>query len=70
MKIETTSQQFSRLLKKEEEETKRIAKELHHDLTQSLSAINFNLGEAIQQVKGDQIRTGIGNLEGVMLGIQ
>jgi len=70
MKIETTSQKFSRLLKREEEETRRIAKELHHDLTQSLSAINFDLGEAIQQVKGDQIRTGIENLEGVSIGIQ
>lgn len=70
MKIETTRQKFSQLLKREEEETKRIAKELHHDLTQSLSAINFDLGEAIQQVKGDQIRTGIENLEAVMLRIQ
>ncbi len=70
MKIETTSQKFSRLLKREEEETKRIAKELHHDLTQSLSAMNFDLGEAIQQVKGGQIRAGIENLEGVMLEIQ
>ena len=47
MKIETTSQKFSQLLRREEEETKRIAEELHHDLTQSLSAINFSLGEAI-----------------------
>jgi signal transduction histidine kinase len=70
MKIETKSQKFSRLLKREEEETKRIAKELHHDLTQSLSAINFDLGEVVQQVKGDQIRTGIENLEGVRLQIQ
>jgi len=70
MKIETISQKFSRLLKREEEETKRIAKELHHDLTQSLSAMNFDLGEAIQQVKGGQIRAGIENLEGVMLEIQ
>jgi signal transduction histidine kinase len=70
VKIETTSQKFSRLLKREEEETKRIAKELHHDLTQSLSAINFDLGEAIQQVKGDQIHIGIENLEGVRLEIQ
>jgi signal transduction histidine kinase len=70
MKIETTNHNFSRLHKREEEETKRIAKELHHDLTQSLSAINFRLGEAIQQVKGDQIHTGIENLDGVRLEIQ
>lgn len=70
VKIETTNQKFSRLLKREEEETKRVAKELHHDFTQSLSTINFDLEEAIQQVKGDQIRTGIENLEGVRLEIQ
>jgi len=70
MKIETTGQKLSRLLRREEEETKRIAKELHHDLTQSLSAINFNLGEAIQQLKGGQIQIGIETLEGVMLQIQ
>ena len=70
MKIETTSHKFSQLLKREEEETRKIAKELHHDLTQSLSAINLDLGEAIQQVKGDQIRTGIENLDGVRLEIQ
>jgi signal transduction histidine kinase len=56
MKIETASQKFSGFLKREEEETKRIAKELHHDLTQSLSAINFDLGEAIHQIKGGRIR--------------
>jgi len=70
MKIETTKHKFSQLLKREEEETKKIAKELHHDLTQSLSAINFDLGEAIHQVKGDQIHTGIQNLDGVRLEIQ
>jgi signal transduction histidine kinase len=70
MKIEATSHKFSQLLKREEEETKRIAKELHHDLAQSLSAINFGLEEVLQQVKGDQIQTGIENLDGVRLEIQ
>ncbi len=70
MKTEATSQEFSRLLKREEEETKRIAKELHHDLTQSLSGVNFDLGEAIHQIKNDQIRSGVKNLEGVLLQIR
>jgi signal transduction histidine kinase len=70
MIAEPPSKHFSRLLMAEEEEAKRIAKKLHHDLTQSLSAINFDLGEAIRQVKGDQIRPGIENLEGVMVEIQ
>ena len=55
MIAEPTSKHFSRLLMAEEEETKRIARELHHDLAQSLSTINFDLGEAIQQVKDNQI---------------
>ena len=70
MQIETTNHKVSQLLKREEEETKKIAKELHHDLTQSLSVVNFDLGEAIHQVKGDQIQTGIQSLDGVRLEIQ
>ena len=70
MKSETTNQKFSRLLKWEEEETKRIAKELHHDLTQSLSAINFDLGEAIHQIEGNQIKLGIESLKSLSLKIQ
>ena len=65
-----TAKHFSRLLMAEEGEAKRIARELHHDLAQSLSAINVDLGEAIQQVKKNQINAGIENLEGVRLGIQ
>ena len=65
-----TSKHLSRLLMAEEEEAKRIARELHHDLAQSLSTINFDLGEAIEQVKKNQTNAGIENLEGVRLGVQ
>ncbi len=70
MRAETASKKFSRLLMVEEEETKRIAKELHHDLVQSLSTIRFDLGEAIQEIKGNKINVGIENLEAVILKIR
>ena len=65
-----TSKHFSRLLIAEEEETKRIARELHHDLAQSLYTIKSDLGEAIQQVKNNQINAGIESVECVILKIQ
>ena len=65
-----TSKHFSRLLMAEEEETKRIARELHHDLPQSLYTIKSDLGEAIQQVKNNQINAGIESVESVIFKIQ
>ena len=65
-----TSKHFSRLLMAKEEETKRIARELHHDLAQSLYTIKSDLGEAIQQVKNNQINVGIESVECVILKIQ
>jgi signal transduction histidine kinase len=53
-----------------EEETKRIARELHHDLAQSLYTIKSDLGKAIQQVKNNQINPGIESVESVILKIQ
>ena len=58
------------LLMGEEKETKRIARELHHDLPQSLYMIKSDLGEAIQQVKNNQINAGIESVESVILKIQ
>jgi signal transduction histidine kinase len=54
----------------EEEETKRTAEELHHDLAQSLYMIKSDLGEAIQQVKNSQINEGIESVESVIFKIQ
>ena len=70
MRAGTASKKFSRLLMVEKEETKRIAKELHHDLAQSLSTIRLDLGEAIQQIKGNKINVGIENIEAVILKIR
>ncbi len=65
-----TLKHSSRLLMAEEEETKRIARELHHDLPQSLYTIKSDLGEALQQVKDNQINAGIESVESVILKIQ
>ena len=70
MRAETSSKKFSRLLMMEEEETKRIARELDHDLVQSLYTIKSDLGVAIQQVKNNQINAGIESVESVILKIQ
>jgi len=65
-----TSKKFSRLLMAEEEETRRIGNQLHHDLTQSFYMINLDLGAAVQQIKNNQISNGIENVEAVILKIQ
>ena len=65
-----TSKKFSRLLMGEEEEAKRIGKELHHDLAQSLFTIRLDLEEAIQQIKGNKIKVGIENIEALILKIR
>jgi len=56
-------ERFLRLLMLEENETKRVAKELHHDLTQSLEMIKRDLEESIQQIKGNQGKLGVESLE-------
>jgi signal transduction histidine kinase len=70
MRAGTRSKKFSRLLMAEEEETKRLANKLHHDLAQSLYTIKLDLGKAIQQIKDNQINMGIENIESVILKIQ
>jgi signal transduction histidine kinase len=49
-------ERFLRLLMLEENETKRVAKELHHDLTQSLEMIKRDLEQGIQQIKDKQVK--------------
>ena len=61
---------FSKLLMAEEEETKHIASQLHHDLTQSLHMINSALGEAVRKIKNNQISNGIENVETVIPKVQ
>jgi signal transduction histidine kinase len=54
----------------EEKETKRIARELHHDLPNSLSTLKIDLERAIHQIEGNQIKLGIESLESLSLKIQ
>jgi len=63
MTIKGEKERFLRLLVLEENETKRVAKELHHDLTQSLGMIKRDLEESIQQIKDNQIKLGIESLD-------
>jgi signal transduction histidine kinase len=59
----------SQLLLAEEKERKRIARELHDGLGQSLSAIAFNLRSTLERV-GDKVKTGFESLEAIMPIIQ
>ena len=59
----------SQLLLAEEKERKRIARELHDGLGQSLSAIAFNVRSTLERV-GDKVKTGFESLEAIMQIIQ
>ncbi len=55
----------SQLLLAEEKERKRIARELHDSLGQSLSAIAFYVRSTLEKV-GDKVKTGFESLEAIM----
>ena len=55
----------SQLLLAEEQERKRIARELHDGLGQSLNAISMNVRTTLEQV-GDKVKTGFESLEAIM----
>jgi signal transduction histidine kinase len=59
-----------RLLMAEEKETKRIGRQLHHDLPNSLSILKLDLEKAIHQIEGNQIKLGIESLVSLSLKIQ
>jgi signal transduction histidine kinase len=63
MTTEGEKERFLRLLMLEENEAKRIAKELHHDLRQSLEMIKHGLEVGIQQIKDNQVKLGIKSLD-------
>jgi len=60
---------ISQLLLAEEDERKRIAREVHDGLGQSLCAIAFNVKTTLQKV-GDKNKTGLESLEAIMPIIQ
>jgi signal transduction histidine kinase len=55
----------SQLLLAEENERKRIVRELHDGIGQSLSAIAFNVRTILEKV-GDKVKTGFESLEAIM----
>jgi signal transduction histidine kinase len=55
----------SQLLLAEEQERKRIARELHDGLGQSLNAIAVNVRTTLERV-GDKVKTGFESLEAIM----
>lgn len=71
--LETSESQLSnltsQLLVAEENERKRIARELHDGLGQSLCVIAFNVRITLQQI-GDKVKTGFESLEAIMPIIQ
>lgn len=56
----------SLLLSSQEEERKRIARELHDSIGQSLAAIKFNAENVLEEMAQDQSRTGVKALEHIV----
>lgn len=59
-----------RLLNLEETETKRVAKELHHDLAQFLGMVKLDLERGIRQIEDNQVKIGIKSLDTALPKIQ
>jgi len=53
---------FSRILITEEKEAGRIARQLHHDLRQVLCGIESDLENAVRQIEGKDVKTGLESL--------
>jgi signal transduction histidine kinase len=70
MATEAERESFLRLLTAEENETKRIANELHHDLGQFLGMIKLDFEMGIQKIKDNQVKLGIELLQKVLPKIQ
>jgi signal transduction histidine kinase len=70
MAVKPDQENALRLLMAEEKGIKRIARELHHDLPNSLSILKLDLESAIHQIEGNNIKCGIESLENLSLKIQ
>ena len=57
-----TQKSFSRIFLTEEREAGRIARQLHHDLRQVLSGIESDLENAVRQIEGRAVKTGLESL--------
>jgi signal transduction histidine kinase len=63
---EITQKSFSRIFITEEREARRIARQLHHDLRQVLSGIESDLENAVRQIEGKEVKTGLGSLRALI----
>ncbi len=70
LKVKGDQENLLQLLMAEERKTKRIGRQLHHDLPNSLSLLKLDLEKAIHQIEGTQIKWGIESLKGLSLKIQ
>ncbi len=61
-----TEKSFSRILIMEEREARRIARQLHHDLRQALSNIESDLENAVRQIEGKEVKTGLESLRALI----
>ena len=57
---------FSAILKMEEREAARIARQLHHDLRQLLSGIESDLENSVRQIEGKEIETALESLRALI----
>jgi len=53
---------FSRIIIPEERDAMQIARQLHHDLRQVLSGIGSDLEDAVRQIEGKEVKTGLESL--------
>jgi len=70
MNMGAAKDKFIRFLQAEEEEAKRVARSLHHNLAQSLSTLRFDLDQAARQLRENQVTQGIETVEATIPGIQ
>jgi signal transduction histidine kinase len=61
-----TQESFSRILITEEREARRIARQIHHDLRQVLFGIESDLEDAIRQIEGKEVKTGLDSLRALI----
>jgi signal transduction histidine kinase len=61
---------FSRIIIPEERDAMQIARQLHHDLRQVLSGIGSDLENAVRQIEGKEVKTGLESLRTLIPKVQ